>query len=331
MLNSSSSSKKNISFQSKQSEEGDKTVIKNKLAKLLPLLSLILLGVFFQIVGKGKLFTAQSIESLLGQAIALMIATTATIFVIATNNLDFSIGANIAFSSTVACLIGYHIPWMTPIIAIAVGLLIGLINGVVYVVFRLPSFIVTLCMMFILVAASESLTQGTNILVPMQLFQWNESAAKYVLLILYLLIIVAIFEYTRIGKQLKAIGVSEETAILSGVNSAKMRILSYVISGAGAGLAAFFMMLRTGSAGPKSGSTMTIDAIIAVVLGGMAISGGAKSTIWAGIVGASIITVLNAGIIVAGLGGNYQQLIKGIVFIIVVSLSTSREKGTIIK
>ncbi|NLC25874.1 MAG: ABC transporter permease [Fastidiosipila sp.] len=331
MLNSASSSKRNIPFQSKQREKGDRIVIKNKLVKFLPLLSLVLLSVFLQIVGKGKLFTAQSIEGLLGQAIALMIATTATIFVIATNNLDFSIGANIAFSSTVACLIGYSIPWMTPIIAIVVGLLIGLINGIVHVVFRLPSFIVTLCMMFILIAASESLTQGTNILVPMQLFKWNESAAKYILLIIYLLIIVVVFEYTRVGKQLKAIGVSEETAILSGVNSAKMRILSYVISGAGAGLAAFFMMLRTGSAGPKSGSTMTIDAIIAVVLGGMAISGGAKSTIWSGIVGASIITVLNAGIIVAGLGGNYQQLIKGIVFIIVVSMSTFREKGTIVQ
>lgn len=126
-------------------------------------------------------------------------------------------------------------------------------------------------------------------------------------------------------------GISEEASTQSGIKCAKMHIIAYCITGAAAGLAGYFSLMRTYCASYMTGQTMTVDVIIAIVLGGMSVSGGASSKIGAALFGTIMTVVLCNGITLAGLGGEYSQLIRGILFVIVVAISADKSKNAIIQ
>ncbi|MFA5657968.1 MAG: ABC transporter permease [Oscillospiraceae bacterium] len=304
--------------------------IKKVLLSLLPFAGLVLLIIFFQIASEGKLLAAKNVENMFKQAFALLIAATAGVFVMSTGNLDFSIGANLGFCGTIACFAAFINPALALPAAIIAGVIVGIANGVAQVFFKLSSFVTCLCMMFILTALNQSLTGGTSKMIPISMMSADNSTVKIITIILYMAVMVMLFEYTKIGKQLKAMGISEEASYQSGVKTGSMRILAYIITGAAAGLGGYFTILRTGAAAPSVGQTITTDVIIAIVLGGMTIAGGATSKITAAVVGTATLTILSNGIILSGMGGDAQQLIKGIIFIVVVAVSTRRDKNSII-
>jgi ribose transport system permease protein len=306
-------------------------IMVSDLVKFLPLCGLVMLGIFFQITSGGKLLTAQNLKLVFVQSYALFLAAVAGVFVVATDNLDFSMGANLGFTSACACLVAFVDVRLALPVAILVGVVVGIANGVVHVIFKLPSFIVSLCMMFILTAATQSMTKGTSIMMPVEMMSFDNTLMKIVVFVVYLVLMVTLFEYTKVGKQLKAIGISPEAATQSGVDNGKMKILAYVITGAASGLAGFFTLIRSGAASPANGQTMTTDVIIAIVLGGMSISGGATSKISAALIGTLVITVLGNGMVLSGMGGDAQQLIKGLIFIAVVAVSARSEKNAIVK
>ncbi|NLM19987.1 MAG: ABC transporter permease [Clostridiaceae bacterium] len=297
-------------------------------SKIAPLLGLVLLVVFFAITSKGKLLEASSIENIYNQGFPLLITSLAFVYVMATGNLDFSIGANVGFCATIACYVAFFNTKLAFPAALLTGALVGLINSLMYVFLKIPSFIACLCMMFILTAANQTLTGGGSKMVPVELLQNDYSIVRLVLLLIYIIIIVIIFHKTKVGKQLEALGISVEASIQTGVNAKLLFIVSYVVTGVAAGLAGYLMLLRVGAASPTLGSSLTIDSIIALVLGGMSILGGASSSMICAVTGSLITTVLNSGIVLAGMGGDAQQLIKGALFIIVVSISTLRESSS---
>ena len=300
-------------------------------ARLLPLAGLILLVVFFQITSGGTLLEPKNLKNLFNQGFALLLAATAGVFVMATGNLDFSLGANLGFCGTVACFAAFVSPWLALPAAIAAGVCVGVVNGVAQVYFKLSSFIACLCMMFILTALNQTLTGGTSKMMPVSMMTSDSDLVKIVTILIYMAVMVVLFGYTKVGKQLKAMGISEEACRQSGVRNNRMKILAYMITGAAAGIAGYFTLLRVGAAAPSMGQTTTTDVIIAVVLGGMTIAGGATSKISAAVLGTAITVVLSSGIVLSGMGGDAQQLIKGLIFIVVVAVSTRRDKNTIIQ
>lgn len=299
--------------------------------RFLPYLGLILLTIFFEIMSGGKLLQAQNLKNLFNQGFALLLAATAGVFVMSTGNLDFSLGANLGFCGTVACFAAFVSPALALPAAVATGICVGLINGIAQVYFKLDSFIACLCMMFILTALNQSLTGGTSKMMPVSMMMSDNVATKIVTVIVYMAVMYILFEYTKIGKQLKAMGISEEACRQSGVKNNNMKILAYVITGVAAGITGYFTLLRTGSAAFTMGQSTTTDVIIAVVLGGMAITGGASSKISAAVIGTATTIILSSGIVLSDMGGDAQQLIKGILFIIVVAVSSRREKNAVIK
>jgi ribose transport system permease protein len=306
--------------------------VKGKLSALISFLGLLILVLFFQIVTTGNLLTANNLLLIVKQGYALLIASLAGVFVVATGNLDFSIGAVAGFSCVCATLTATNIsPWLSVPAAVMVGLGIGLLNGFAQNVLRLPSFIACLCMMFILMAATQSLITGNSIMMPVAMMNWDNNTVKIIFGILYVTVMVVLFRYTRLGKQLKALGVSTEAARQSGVNVSGMMTFAYALTGAAAGIAGFFLMLRTGGAATTTGQTLTTDVIIAIVFGGMSIAGGATSKIGAAILGTLIVTVLNNGMVLAGYGGDAQQLVKGLLFLAIIAVSIKRDANTIIK
>jgi ribose transport system permease protein len=306
--------------------------IKIYFAKVIPFLGLIALVVFFQVITRGNLLSRRNLMLIFNQGYALFIASLAGVFVISTANLDFSMGGVIGFACVCGTLAALNIsPWVSIPAAILVGFVMGIVNGTAQTILHLPSFMACLCIMFIMMAATQSLITGSSIMMPVNMMTWETYPIKIIVLVFYTAVMVVLFKFTKVGKELKTLGVSREAARQSGVNVQARIFLAYTITAIAAGITGFFLMLRTGGAATSTGSTMTTDVIIAIIFGGMSISGGASSKISAAILGTLIVTILNNGMVLSGYGGDAQQLVKGILFLVIIAVSTKRDSNVIIK
>lgn len=305
--------------------------IKKVIGRFIPLFGLIMIVILFEILSGGKLLEQRNLTSIFNEVFSVLICTTAGVYIMATGNLDFSIGANMGVCAVFACFAAFVSTPLAFPVALISGIAIGFVVGAIQIYFKLPSFVTCLCMMFILTALSQSLTGGASKMVPTEMLTWNVDAIKWVILIVYMIGMYIMFDFSRVGKQLKAMGISDECSTQSGVRTGKMRIVAYMITGFAAGLAGYFTLLRSGSASYTIGQTTTVDVIIAVVLGGMAISGGETSRISAAVYGSLISVVLDSGIVLAGFGGDAQQLIKGLLFIVVMAISVGKNKNALVK
>ena len=128
-----------------------------------------------------------------------------------------------------------------------------------------------------------------------------------------------ILNHTQYGRHLYAVGGNEEASLLSGVNTAKIKILAYTASGILAAIAGIIVTSRLSSAQPTSGEGYELDAIAAVVLGGTSLVGG-QGTIIGTIIGALIIGILNNALNLMDVQSYYQMIAKAIVIIVAVLL-----------
>lgn len=307
---------------------------KQLFSKTVSFLGLAVMVILFSIITKGKLLAPSNLQLIVKQGFTLFIASLAAVFIMSTGNLDFSLGANVGVCCAICTMAASATsPALAVIAAILLGGLVGVVNGLAITKLKLPSFITCLCMMFILTAVTQTLcgVSGGSISMPLSMRKWESLTLYAVLGVFYFALMFVMFRYTKFGKYMKALGVSPEAARQSGVGVNKMIFLGFLLTGLAAGLAGFLTMLRTGGASTTTGQTMTTDVIIAIVFGGMSIAGGATSKISAALLGTLIVTTLNNGMVLAGYGGELQQLVKGILFLIIIAVSTKRDSNTIIK
>ena len=140
-----------------------------------------------------------------------------------------------------------------------------------------------------------------------------------------------LFKFTRIGNDVKAIGSGETAARFSGVKTDRVKFLVFVAAGALTGIAAFVNVIKVGSITATAGSQLETQILIALVLGGLPITGGAKVRFSNIIVGTLMYTVLNNGLVMLGYETQTQQLIKGIIFLVFVALTIDRKALKVIK
>ena len=140
-----------------------------------------------------------------------------------------------------------------------------------------------------------------------------------------------LFRYTKFGTYLKAIGAGEKAAMFSGIRTDKMKFWVYVLSGAITGFAAFINVIKVGSVTASGGNQLETQILIALVLGGMPISGGAKVRFENIIVGSLLYIVLNSGLTMMGFSTQMMQLIQGIVFLVFVAIFADRKSLQVIK
>jgi len=139
------------------------------------------------------------------------------------------------------------------------------------------------------------------------------------------------FEYTILGKQCKAIGAAEKSAIFSGVNVKKIKIIAFAIAGLLAGLCGMLTLIRTRIASPFTGNLFEIEVFMALVFGGMPINGGMKSKIRCGFFGSLMLGFITNGLVIMGVSASVLQLIKGFVFLGAVYISMERRALVVIK
>ena len=249
-------------------------------------------------------------------------------FVIITGGIDLSVGSVLALSAVVAASFAHpdEYPLLVPLLlGLLVGLSLGTLNGILIAKKRLAPFIVTLGMMTAARGLSLVYTNGRPVINLSD--NYNQIGGGYlagiplpvIAFLLILLIGVFILHFTRFGRYVYAIGGNELAAKVSGINTNRILIGVYALTGMLAGLAGIVLSSRVMSGSPSTGQGYELDAIAAVVIGGTSLSGGIGS-IAGTIVGALIIGVMNNGLDLLNVSSYWQQIVKGFIIVLAVLL-----------
>lgn len=306
-------------------------ISQSSLRTLFPLLGLIAIIAVFAVLTDMRLVQPGSINLILSQVYVLMIASTGVFMVMTVGGLDFSQGSILGLSSiAISYLSFYSIP-LAVVAGIATGIFIGSFNGLFHVVFKIPSFIVTICSMFLFRGICAYLTTNAPVAAVTSITVFNDTLINISLTAAVLLIVYLLFRFTKLGIVLKSVGAGETAARFSGIRTKRVKFLVFVAAGAITGFAAFLNVAKVGSITATAGNQLEAQILIALVLGGLPILGGARVRFSSIIIGTLIFCVLNNGLVMVGLDSAEQQLIKGIIFVVVVALTIDRKSIRVIK
>ena len=298
---------------------------------LLPFIGLIIILVAMNYLTEGKIFQPKRVRLLLSQVYYPMIVATGVFFVMTLGSIDFTEGSTLGVASIVVSMLSFYSIPLAILGGILTGAAIGAINGFFHVKFKLQSFIVTICTMYLFRGVCAYLTTETAIPASSAIKALDSDNLKISITVAVLAIAWFLFRFTRIGNDIKAIGSGETAARFSGVRTDKVKFLVFVMAGALTGLAAFVNVIKVGSITATAGNQLETQILISLVLGGLPITGGAKVRFSNIIVGTLMYTVLNNGLVMMGFESATQQLIKGIVFLIFVALTIDRKALKVIK
>ncbi|MEF9895309.1 MAG: ABC transporter permease [Clostridia bacterium] len=251
--------------------------------------------------------------------------------VIIAGGIDLSVGYVVGLT---ACLCAYFssvlaLPWVVVLVlTLLIGAGIGMINGLLVTRVKLVPFIVTMAMGKILSGCTLLLTRGRPIKFASELAWLGKGyigPIPVAVLVMFVTIVLgSIFaEKTRTGRDIYAIGNNERTAQLSGINVKRLKALTYVITGTLCALCGVIVAGNLSSADATLGVGYETDIIAAVVIGGVAMSGG-EGTIWGSLIGAAIIGILKNAFVLLGISAYWQSIVIGIVIIIAVTIDKVR-------
>lgn len=301
----------------------------NVLRSLLPVIGLIVVCILFNILTKGSMWNSRKL--ILNQVYVVLISATGVFFIMTMGGLDFSQGSIMGIASIVVCLLSKTNIILAVIGGVVAGAAIGAVNGYFYVNRKIKSFIVTICTMFLFRGFIKYMASNSPVAASMKVYDYDTTPIKLGITAAVLIIGFVVFRFTKFGINLKAIGAGEKAVKFAGLKTDRMKFIIYVLAGAITGLAAFVNIVKNGSATANVGNQLETQILIALVLGGMPISGGAKVRFENIIVGSLLYIVLNNGLIMMGLSTQAMQLIQGVVFLIFVAIFADRENLSVIK
>lgn len=296
---------------------------------LLPIAGLLIVFILFNTLTQGRMIG--NMPLVLSQVYVTLIASMGVFFIMTMGGLDFSQGSILGMAAIVVCILSKTSIPLAIAGGILTGALIGAINGYFYVNRKIKSFIVTICTMFLFRGFIKYLTTNAPVAGSAALINYDSTALKLTCTLVILVIGFIAFRYTRFGIDLKAIGAGEKAAKFAGIRTDRMKFLIYVLSGAITGFAAFISVIKVGSVTSSGGNQLETQILIALVLGGMPISGGAKVKFQNIIIGSLLYTVLNSGLTMMGFSTQMLQLIEGCVFLVFVAVFADRESIQVIK
>ncbi len=305
----------------------ERPIIRN----IMPFAGFIFIVVLFAILTGGQLFTIGNLKLLLSQSYVLLIACVGVFMVMTMGGLDFSQGSMLGVCSVVICFLSNINIFLAIICGVITGGIIGLVNGFFNVKRKITSFIVTICNMYLLRGMVAYATTKSPVYGVSNITTYNNLGFNLTFTIIILLLAFAAFQYTGLGNRLKAIGAGETAARFAGVRVERTKMLVYMAAGMITGLAAFINSIKVGSVTSTAGNQLETQIMIALVLGGMPVNGGAKVKFYNIILGALTYKILTAGLVMLGIEPKTQQLIMGIVFLVMVAVFADRETGMIVK
>lgn len=298
---------------------------------LLPLIGFVVIIVVLNIMTQGKILTPKKLRLLFSQIYYPTIVAVGVFFVMTLGSIDFTEGSTLGVASLVVSALSFINVPLAILGGILTGAAIGAINGFFHVKFKLQSFIVTICTMYLFRGVCAYFTTETAVPASAAIKAMDNNGLKIGITVAVLVIGWFLFKFTRIGNDVKAVGSGETAARFSGVHTDRVKFLAFVCAGALTGLAAFVNVIKVGSITATAGNQLETQILISLVLGGLPITGGAKVRFSNIIVGTLMYAVLNSGLAILGYDPQTQQLIKGVIFLIFVALTIDRKALKVIK
>ena len=298
---------------------------------LLPVIGLVIIMFIMNVLTGGKIFTPKKLRLLISQLYYPTIVATGVFFVMTLGAIDFTEGSTLGVTSIVISVLSFYSIPLAILGGILTGAAIGAVNGFVHVKFKLPSFIVTICTMYLFRGVCSYLTTETAVPASAAIKALDQDGIKIGVTLAVLIIAFVLFRFTRVGYDVKAVGSGETAARFSGVRTDLVKFLVFVAAGALTGVAAFVNVVKVGSITATAGNQLETQILISLVLGGLPITGGAKVRFSNIVVGTIMYAVLNSGLVMLGYDSALQQLIKGIVFLLFVALTIDRKALKVIK
>ena len=281
----------------------------------------------------SKFLGGRNIMNVIRQVCASAILGVGFTLVIASANLDLSVGYMLGMIGVIMGLLSRaNVPFILVLLAgLATGALCGFINGFIGVKFKLPLFIVTLATGQVYRGACQLLSNTSPVNGLQNEFKvLGQGYLLGVPIPIYIMVVVGVTLYivlnrTRFGRHAIATGGNREAARTSGINTDSVTIRIYMIMGVCTAIAAMVMTGRAFSAQPAAGQGMEMDAIAAVVIGGTSLSGGA-GRIGGTVVGCLIVGVINNMLNLAGVDSNWQLVAKGLLILTAVLLDVASSR-----
>jgi ribose transport system permease protein/putative xylitol transport system permease protein len=286
-----------------------------------------------QFLSQGNL-----LDNVAKNAVTLLLVSLAGTFPILQQSIDLSVESVVLLTGvvTVVLISQFSLGLLAIPIAIGVGMLAGLFNGLVFTKLKVPSFLVTLGTLSVMAGIGKIITGGStitfrdpairtiatgNVLGIPNLVLWG--------LLIYVGTIVLAFR-TKFGRYCFALGENERVVELAGAKVDRYKIYPFVLSGLLCGIAGVLLTLRISSASPNIGSGLMLPSIAAIVMGGTALTGGVGGP-HRTILGVLVIAVLNNGMNLLGIDSFVQEIILGLVVVAAVAMSIDRDKIDVVK
>ena len=303
-----------------------------------PLLGLLFVYGLFAVLGPESFTSVRNLETIARQTAVVGTAALGMTMVIIAGGIDLSVGSIIALSTVVVALflgIGLN-PLLAGLGGILAGACCGLMNGLIITRLRVVPFIVTLGTLLGVRGIAKGLAHEQKVDAPITWLNNVLSALgpdqRWMILppgvwaMLALAIAVGILlRYTRFGRHVFAIGSSEQTARLSGIDVPRMKLMVYAGSAAFAGLAGLMQFSRLTVGDPTAAMGLELDTIAAVVIGGGSLSGG-EGSVFGSLIGALIMTVIRSGCAQMGLPNWVQEIVTGGIIVVAVALDRLRHR-----
>lgn len=284
--------------------------------------ALVLLVIVFGIASPTFLSWG-NVQAILVVSAILVILTVGQSYVIITAGIDLSVASALTMSSVI---LGLAVNWgwsigAACVLAVVAGTLVGVLNGLAIAKGKITDFIVTLGTLSIAAGVALVLSNGAPVTITsdflLRLATGSLGPIPYFVLVAAVVAIIGhvVLFHTRFGTHLLATGGDPEAARATGINTDRVKIAAYVISGLLAGLASILLTARIGAAEPTVNTSYLLNSVAAVVLGGVSLFGG-RGTIIGPVVGAILLTALVNGLTLLSVSQFYQQVAIGIVVVL---------------
>lgn len=296
--------------------------------------SLIYVGVALA-TGQGQYLTFDNLIAIIGRSIALGITAIGQTFVILVASIDLSVASLISATAVLASVIMDGSPAMIlPAIlaALALGGLVGLINGLVVSGLKVNPLIATLGMSLIIQGGLSAFVSNFAGAVPaeFQIFAYG-TLGPFPLALLFLLAFAClawgVLRFTKFGSDIYAVGGNEEAARFAGIKTGRILVLSHVICSVCAAIAGLYLASRLRSGAPWIGSdgVYDLESIAVVVIGGTVLAGG-RGGIWGTMAGMLIFSLIDSVFNITGIDSYAKQVLRGIIIVAAVAFYAIRSK-----
>ncbi|GGL71405.1 ABC transporter permease [Wenxinia marina] len=303
---------------------------------------LILLGGAFAIyvvvafaTGQAQYLTFENLIAILGRSIALGITAIGQTFVILVASIDLSVASLISATAVLASVIMDGEPGMilpAVLAALALGGVVGLVNGLVVSGLKVNPLIATLGMSLIIQGCLSAFVSNFAGAVPaeFQVFAYGQLGPfPFALLFLLALAVLAwaVLRFTKFGSDMYAVGGSEEAARFAGIKAGRVLVLSHVICSVCAAIAGLYLASRLRSGAPWIGSdgVYDLESIAVVVIGGTVLAGG-RGGIWGTMAGMLIFSLIDSVFNIAGVDSFAKQVLRGVIIVAAVAFYAIRSK-----